>query len=128
MAFMDIISSLELYLSCSLILVLIVLFCIFFFCHVFSIINDSGLYAMKNLEHFEVNLDMMEKYSEEDIGHLCIKLVNDMVFNDHNCAILGKSKIMEVVLFPKFFCVLFHDAFEFDSCFFLFVFLRSMAT
>jgi hypothetical protein len=56
---------------------------------------------MKNLEHFEVNLNMMEKYSEDDIGHLRIKLVNDMVFNDHNYAIVGKSKIMEVVLFPK---------------------------
>jgi hypothetical protein len=93
-------SFFDLYRSCVF-LALIVLFPIFSFCHVFSIINDSGVYALKNQEHFEVNLDMMEKYSEDDIGHLRIKLVNDMVFNDHNCAIVGKSKIMEVVLFLK---------------------------
>ena len=37
---------------------------------------------MKNLELFEVNLNMIEKYTEDDIGHLRIKFVNNMVFNE----------------------------------------------
>jgi len=41
----------------------------------FSIINDSGVYAIKNLEHFEVHLNMLEKYTEDDISQLASNLL-----------------------------------------------------
>ena len=65
---------------------------------------------MKNLELFEVNLNMIEKYTEDDIGHLRIKFVNDMVFNEFNCAHDGQSKVREVILVPMLFSILFHHS------------------
>ena len=108
-----------------IIFVVLIVFCpIFFFCHVFSIINDSGICAMKNLELFEVNLNMIEKYTEDDIGHLRIKFVNDMVFNEFNCAHDGQSKVREVILVPMLFSLLFHHSLNLIVVFSL----RSMAS
>ena len=84
----------------------------------FNIINDSGIYAMKNLELFEVNLNMIEKYTEDDIGHLRIKFVNDMVFNEFNCAHDGQSKVREVILVPMLFSLLFHHSLNLIVVFF----------
>jgi len=46
----------------------------------------------------------MDKFSEADIGHLRIKYVNDMIFNEYNCFVDGQSKVMEydaeVILVP----------------------------
>ena len=72
----------------------------------FSIINDSSVYAIKNLEHFEVHLNMLEKYTEDDISQLRIKLVNDMVFNEYNSAYDGTCKVKEVILVPTSLCLL----------------------
>jgi len=65
---------------------------------------------MKNLELFELNFNMIEKYTEDDIGHLRIKFVNDMVFNEFNCAHDGQSKVREVILVPMLFSLLFHHS------------------
>ncbi|CAD6245395.1 unnamed protein product [Miscanthus lutarioriparius] len=66
-----------------------------------NIINNSGVYAIKNLEHFEVHLNMLEKYTEDDISQLLIKLVNDMVFNEYNSAYDGTCKVKEVWQFES---------------------------
>jgi len=79
---------------------------------------------MKNLELFEVNLNMIEKYTEDDIGHLRIKFVNDMVFNKFNCAHDGQSKVREVILVPMLFSLLFHHSLNLIVVFSL----RSMAS
>lgn len=64
------------------------------------------MYAIKNLEHFEVHLNMLEKYTEDDISQLRIKLVNDMVFNEYNSAYDGTCKVKEVILVPTSLCLL----------------------
>ena len=53
---------------------------------------------------------MIEKYTEDDIGHLRIKFVNDMVFNEFNYAHDGQSKVREVILVPMLFSLLFHHS------------------
>ena len=67
---------------------------------------------MKNLELWELNVYLMDKFSEADIGHLRIKYVNNMIFNEYNCSEDGRSKVMkydvEVVLVVMSLCVLFH--------------------
>ena len=73
---------------------------------------------MKNLELFEVNLNMIEKYTEDDIGHLRIKFVNDMVFNEFNCAHDGQSKVREVILVLMLFSLLFHHSLNLIVVFF----------
>jgi hypothetical protein len=59
--------------------------------------NNSGICAMMNLEHYDLGVNMMEKYSENDIGHIRMKYVNDMVFCDQNIATVAQSKIKEVM-------------------------------
>ncbi|CAD6239331.1 unnamed protein product [Miscanthus lutarioriparius] len=57
--------------------------------------NDSGIFAMKNLELWELNVYLMDKFLEADIGHLRIKYVNDMIFNEYNSSDDGRSKVMK---------------------------------
>ena len=61
----------------------------------FSFSNDSGIFAMKNLELWEVNVYLMDKFSEADIGHLRIKYVNDMICNEYNISDDGRSKVIK---------------------------------
>jgi hypothetical protein len=67
---------------------------------------------MKNLKLWDRTVCLMDKFSEADIGHLRIKYVNDMIFNEHNCFVDGRSKVMEydaeVILVIMSLCVLFH--------------------
>ena len=92
-------------------MVLIIFYLVFLISY-FSFSNDSGIFAMKNLELWEVNVYLMDKFSEADIGHLRIKYVNDMIFNEYNCFVDGQSKVMEydaeVILVAMSLCVLFH--------------------
>lgn len=55
--------------------------------------NDSGIFGMKNLELWDRNAAMKDKFNEDDIGHLRIKYVNEMIFNEHNTSDEGKSKV-----------------------------------
>lgn len=51
-----------------------------------------------NLEEYEVGVNLKEKYGVDDIQHLRIKFVNEMVFGDQNSAREGQCQIKEVVL------------------------------
>ena len=90
----------------------LIIFCLVFLISCFSFSNDSGIFAMKNLELYDLNVYLMDKFSKADIGHLRIKYVNDMIFNEHNCSVDGRSKVMEydaeVILVAMSICVLFH--------------------
>jgi len=92
--------------------VVLIIFCLVFLISCFSFSNDSGIFAMKNLELWELNVYLMDKFSEADIGHLRIKYVNDMIFNEYNSSEDGRSKVMkydaEVVLVAMSLYVLFH--------------------
>ena len=75
---------------------------------------------MKNLELWEVNVYLMVKFSEADIGHLRIKYVNDMILNEYNSSKDGRSKAMkydaEVVLVQCHF-VYCSIMYSIDFCF-----------
>ena len=90
----------------------LIIFCLVFLISCFSFSNDSGIFAMKNLELWEVNVYLMDKFSEADIRHLRIKYVNDMIFNEYNSSDDGRFKVTkydaEVVLVAMSLCVLFH--------------------
>lgn len=96
---------------------LIVVFLLFLYL-VFSFSDDdSGIFAMKNLELYEANADLLAKYTEADIAHLLIKYVNEMIWNEHNIANDGRANVeqydAEVILVSiSLFCVLLHLAFE----------------
>ncbi|XP_066344439.1 uncharacterized protein [Miscanthus floridulus] len=49
----------------------------------------------QNLELWELNVYLMDNFSEADIGHLHIKHVNDMIFNEYNSSDDGRSKVMK---------------------------------
>jgi len=57
--------------------------------------NDSGIFAMKNLELWDLNVNLVDKFCEDDVHHLRIKYVNDMIFNEFNYSDVGRSKVME---------------------------------
>ena len=59
-------------------------------------ITDSGIYALMNLQYYDIGVNMKDKYTEGDIPNLRMKLLNDMVFNEYNTAHAGVSKIKEV--------------------------------
>jgi hypothetical protein len=59
---------------------------------------DSGICTLMNLEEYEVGVNLKEKYGVDDIQHLRIKFVNEMVFGDQNSAREGQCQIKEVVL------------------------------
>lgn len=73
----------------------LIIFCLCFLISCFSFSNDSGIFAMKNLELWDLNVYLMDKFCEADVGHLRIKYVNDMIFNEFNCSDVGRSKVME---------------------------------
>ena len=90
----------------------LIIFYLDFLISCFGFSNDSGMFAMKNLELWELNVYLMDKFSETDIGHLRIKYVNDMIFNEYNSSDDGRSKVMkydaEVILVAMSLCVLFY--------------------
>ena len=96
----------------KLFFVVLIVFCLVFLISCFSFSNDSGIFAMKNLELWDLNVYLMDKFSKADIGHLRIKYINDMIFNEYNCSVDGRSKVMEydveVILVAMSLCVLFH--------------------
>ena len=68
---------------------------------------------MKNLELWDLNVNLVDKFCEDDVDHLRIKYVNDMIFNEFNCSDVGRSKVMEydaevILVAMSLFCVLFH--------------------
>jgi len=69
--------------------VVLIIFCLVFLISCFSFRNDSGIFAMKNLELWDLNVYLMDKFSKADIGHLRIKYINDMIFNEYNCSVDG---------------------------------------
>ena len=62
----------------------LIVFYLVFLISCFSFSNDSGIFAMKNLELWASSVSMMEKYCEVDIPRVHIKYVNEMIFNDFN--------------------------------------------
>ena len=78
-------------------------------------INDSGIFAMKNLEAWAINVDMMDKFNEADICHLCIKYVNDMLSSPFNSADEGRLKVQEfdevVILVAMSICLIMPSCF-----------------
>ena len=73
----------------------LIIFYLVFLISCFSFSNDSGIFAMKNLELWDPSVSMMEKYCEADIPHVRIKYVNEMIFNDFNSSDDGLSKVKE---------------------------------
>ena len=88
----------------KLFFVVLIVFYLVFLISCFSFSNDSGIFAMKNLELWDPSVSMMEKYCEADIPHIHIKYVNEMIFNDFNSSDDGLSKVKEydaeVILVP----------------------------
>lgn len=80
-----------------------------------SLINDSGIFAMKNLEAWAINVDMMDKFNEADICHLRIKYVNDMLSSPFNSADEGRFKVQEfdevVILVAMSICLIMPSCF-----------------
>jgi len=80
-----------------------------------SLINDSGIFAMKNLEAWAINVDMMDKLNEADICHLRIKYVNDMLSSPFNSADEGRFKVQEfdevVILVAMSICLIMPSCF-----------------
>ncbi|XP_066339486.1 uncharacterized protein [Miscanthus floridulus] len=70
-----------------------------------DLINDSGIFAMKNLEAWAINVDMMDKLNEADICHLRIKYVNDMLSSPFNSTDEGRFKVQEFdeVVYEKYY-------------------------
>lgn len=84
------------------------------------------MYAIKNLEEFQIHINMEAKYTEADISHLRIKILNDMIFNEFNYADDGQSKINEVILVAGLspFCSRSLMVMNLTSSFFIFHFGR----
>jgi hypothetical protein len=79
---------------------------------------------MKNLELWDINVSLEDKFSEADTGHIRIKYVNDMIFNEYNYSTDGRSQVMEydakVIPVAIFYFVFYSLMYSIDCCFTIF--------
>jgi len=79
---------------------------------------------MKNLELWDINVSLEDKFSEADTGHIRIKYVNDMIFNEYNYSTDGRSQVMEydakVIQVAIFYFVFYSLMYSIDCCFTIF--------